>query len=145
MAGLRLRIGCPKSRRKLSPLDQAAVEVEKFHIRPKPLGQCEAISTREVVEEAASLESLLVDRRALPTVENCWKFVKIPTEKPCDAFWFVELCPETGLELGHFLDPDHIGTSGAVTNVTSYEVIGRAAPRARGRRVSFCHDVDLLP
>ena len=128
----------------LSSRDEAGVKVKQLHVAPAPLGECESVPSGEVVEEGAPLERLLVDRGSVPGVENCRKLIEIPTEKPCDAFWLVELCPETGLDLGHFLDPDHIGTTGAVEDVTTYVMVGRAAPRARGRSVSFCHNVDFF-
>ena len=109
-----------------------------------PLGQTNPISSGEVVEETAPLESLLVDRGSVPGVENCRKLIEIPTEKPCDAFWLIKLCPKTGFDLGHFLNPDHICPTGAVEDVTTYIMIGGDAPRARGRRVSFSNDVDFF-
>ena len=129
----------------LASRDEGGVKIEQFNVAPVPLGQCEPVAPGKVVEETAPLERLLVDRGSVPGVENSWELIEVAREQKLNSFWLIKLCPKTGFDLGHFLNPDHICRTGAVEDMSSYVVVGRAAPSSRGRRVSFSNNVDFFP
>ena len=83
----------------ISSSDEGGVKIEQRHVAPVTLCQCESVPSGKIVEETAPLESLLVDARTVPAVEYRWELVEVATEQKLDAFWFVELCPKTGLDL----------------------------------------------
>jgi hypothetical protein len=127
-----------------TPLNQRGVKIEELVVTPPTIGECESVTPSQCLQESTVLECPLVDWIAPPRVEHGWELVEIPTEQPLDSDGFVNLGPESGLELGNFIYPDDVGGTSTMENMSAYEMVGRDAPRARGRTVSFRDDVDCF-